>query len=983
MTETAATLSEEITETPVVADEQAASHFIRDLVARASESGLTDLTALLEAGGPAVELLRGIGADSPYLSGLCLREPEALWLTVSQSPHARLAQITDTLAEAMDTGEQKAAMHALRRAKNRYAMCVALADLGGVFDLERMMAAWSQAADTLLQHAVRFCLRSSAARGKFRPADPDAPERDSGYIVLAMGKYGAAELNYSSDVDLIVFYDPDRAPLAESEEPGPFFVRLTRDLVHLVSERDVEGYVFRTDLRLRPDPSSTQVALSVDAGLQYYESHGQNWERAAFIKARPVAGDIPAGERFLEEMAPFVWRKYLDFATIADVHAMKRQIHAVRGHGKIALHGHNLKLGRGGIREIEFFVQTQQLIAGGRQPELRCRGTLEGLRILRERDWISETAADELAEAYRFLRRIEHRLQMIADDQTHALPRDEDQLARVVDFAGYGSVEQFSDDLRQHLMAVEGHYAALFEDVPELTSGRASGNLVFTGDSDDPDTLRTLERMGFQNPSAVTSIVRGWHYGHHRATRTPAARARLTEFLPALLEALAETAQPDFALASFDKFLSELPAGVQLFALLRNNPALLKLIADIMGSAPRLARVLSQRRRVIDAVLDPGYMGELPEPDDLRRMVAEELGDAQDYQDALDRARVLGQEQQFLIGLGLLSGSVDSDRAAKAYSDLAAILVDALKAQVETEMEKAHGRMPDGQCAVLAMGKLGSGEMTASSDLDLIIVYDNAPDAAQSDGPKPLSPQHYYARLTQRLIAALSAPTAQGTLYDVDMRLRPSGNAGPVAVSLDSFIDYQTHKAWTWEHMALTRARVISGGDNIGQRIEDTIGQVLTQQRDPDTVLNDMRDMRQRIARDKGSAGTWDIKMERGGLLDIEFIAQYKQLVHAHDAPDILRRNTVAVLRALARHDFLAPSDADALARAASLYHDLTQAIRLCVEEAFNPASAPEGLKSVVARAGGAPDFASLEAKLIETEREVAAIFDRHTEAAS
>ncbi len=974
-------LADQITAAPIPADDEAAGHFIRELAGRASEAGLSDLAAALEAGGPAVDLLRGIGADSPYLSGLCLRDPEGLWLTLSQSPKARLAQITDAFAAAMDTDEQKAAMHALRQAKNRYALCVALADLGGVFDVETMTRTWSQAADTMLQGAVRFCLQRSAARGKFQPADRDAPERDSGYILLGMGKYGAGELNYSSDIDLIVFYEPDRAPLAPGEEAGPFFVRLTRELVHLLSERDVEGYVFRTDLRLRPDPSSTQVALSVDAGLQYYESHGQNWERAAFIKARPVAGDIAAGERFLEELAPFVWRKYLDFATIADVHAMKRQIHAVRGHGKIALHGHNLKLGRGGIREIEFFVQTQQLIAGGRQPELRCRGTLEGLRALLARDWISEQAADDLAQAYRFLRRIEHRLQMIADEQTHALPRDEDQLRRVANFAGYETLAEFSDDLSKHLSAVEGHYAALFEDVPELTSARASGNLVFTGDSDDPDTLRTLERMGFQNPSAVTTIVRGWHYGRHRATRTPTARARLTEFLPALLEALADTAQPDFALASFDKFLADLPAGVQLFSMLRNQPTLLRLIADIMGSAPRLARVLSQRRRVIDAVLDPGYMGELPEPDGLRRMVAEELGDAVDYQDALDRARVLGQEQQFLIGLGLLSGSVDSDRAARAYSDLATILVDALKGQVEIEMEKAHGQMPDGQCAVLAMGKLGSGEMTASSDLDLIIVYDHAPDAKQSNGLKPLPAQQYYARLTQRLIAALSAPTAQGTLYDVDMRLRPSGNAGPVAVSIDSFADYQIHQAWTWEHMALTRARVISNGTDLRERIEHNIHQVLTKPRDVAKTLADMRDMRARIARDKGSAGAWDIKMERGGLLDIEFIAQYKQLVHAHAAPDILKRNTVAVLRALASHGFLAGPDADSLKRAAALYHDITQIIRLCVEEAFDPATAPEGLKSVIARAGGETDFARLEAKLTETEREVAAIFERVTAA--
>jgi len=656
---------------------------------------------------------------------------------------------------------------------------------------------------------------------------------------------------------------------------------------------------------------------------------------------------------------------------------MKRQIHAVRGHGKIALHGHNLKLGRGGIREIEFFVQTQQLIAGGRQPELRCRGTLEGLKLLSERNWISPAAAEEMASAYRFLRRIEHRLQMIADEQTHALPRDDGELARVAQFAGYETIDDFAGDLSRHLSAVEGHYAALFEDVPELTSARAGGNLVFTGDSDDPETLRTLERMGFENPSAVTSTVRAWHYGRHRATRTPAARARLTEFLPALLEALSQTAQPDFALASFDKFLAELPAGVQLFAMLRNNPPLLNLIADIMGSAPRLASVLSQRRRVMDAVLDPGYIGELPDRDALREMAADDLAGAQDYQDALDRARVFGQEQWFLIGVGLLSGSVDTDRAATAYSDLAAVIVDILKERVVQEMEAAHGRLPAGQCAVVAMGKLGSGEMTASSDLDLIIVYDHAPDAKESDGPKPLSPQQYYARLTQRLIAAISAPTAQGKLYEVDMRLRPSGNAGPVAVSMDSFIDYQTHKAWTWEHMALTRARTISGPEDLTARISGTIRKVLTQKRDPAKVLADMRDMRERIARDKGGGGIWDIKMVRGGLLDLEFIAQYKQLVHAHDAPDVLRCNTVAALAALAERDCLARAEADKLIAAATFYHDLTQIIRLCMEEAFAPSRAPEGLKAMVARAGGETDFTHLEVKLIETEEAVAGLFDQ------
>jgi glutamate-ammonia-ligase adenylyltransferase len=970
-------LAEQVAASFVIGNPDAADAFLDRLKSAGEQAGCTGLTQLVETASPARDLLRCVGASSPFLSGLCLRDPEALWLTLQSGPEQQLERIGSELADAIKEADQKTAMKVLRRARNRYALAVALFDIAAVADLEQVMAWWSRAADTLLQSAVRFCLSRAGAREQFHPQDPAQPELGSGYIIIAMGKYGARELNYSSDIDLVVFYDTESAPVASGTERGPFFVRMTRELVHLLNERDADGYVFRTDLRLRPDPSSTQVALSTDAGFQYYESHGQNWERAALIKARPVAGDIEAGKRFLDELAPFVWRKYLDFAAIADIHAMKRQIHAVRGHGKIALHGHNLKLGRGGIREIEFFVQTQQLIAGGRQPELRCRGTLEGLRALEKRNWISPAAADELASAYRFLRDIEHRLQMIADEQTHALPKNEEELLRVANFAGYETTEQFATELSRHLNAVERHYAALFEDVPELTSGRSTGNLVFTGDSDDPDTLRTLERMGFQNPSAVTATVRAWHHGRHRAVRTPAARARLTEFLPALLEALSQTSQPDFALASFDKFLAELPAGVQLFAMLRNNPALLNLIADIMGSAPRLARVLSQRRRVIDAVLDPGYLGELPEHDELREMVESELAEARDYQDALDRARVLGQEQGFLIGLGLLSGSVDSDRAAAAYSDLATVLVDALKRRVEEEMENAHGRVASGQCAVLAMGKLGSGEMTASSDLDLIIVYDHAADAKGSDGAKALSPQQYYARLTQRLIAALSAPTAQGALYEVDMRLRPSGNAGPVAVSLDSFIDYQTSKAWTWEHMALTRARVISGEKTISERIEMTIRDVLTQERDRQRVRADVRDMRARITREKGSRGAWDIKMEPGGLLDIEFIAQYQQLVHAHESAEVLQRRTVDAIRALAAHGVLDAADADQLLRAAGLYHDLTHMIRLCVEGAFDAESAPAGLTSLIARAGGASDFAELETKLAESKAAVSAIFTK------
>lgn len=970
-------LSEQIKETPVVGDADAAAGALSDLAARCRSDGLDALSQMLLEEGRPRQLMLGTMSASPYLSGLCLRDPEALWHCLSDAPEAYVKRLHDDLqVEMAAAASANEAMKTLRRIKNRFALLIGLVDIAGVWGVEQATRTLSEAADALVNGAVRFLLKGAAAKGQIEPEDPDAPEKGSGYIIIGMGKYGARELNYSSDVDLIVFYDRAHTNLKPDVEPGVFFVRITRELVRLLSERTADGYVFRTDLRLRPDPSSTQIALSTDAGFHYYESFGQNWERAAFIKARAVAGDVPAGERFLNELAPFVWRKYLDFAAIADVHAMKRQIHAFRGHARIAVSGHNLKLGRGGIREIEFFVQTQQLIAGGRQPELRCRQTLEALRILAERDWISENTALELADAYRFLRRTEHRVQMISDEQTHSLPSDENELLRVAQFCGFADITSFAECLKGYLRCVEGHYAALFEDVPELTAAKARGNLVFTGDSDDPETVRTLTEMGYKNPSSVIATVRGWHYGRYRSMRSEKTRERLTEFLPALLEALAQTAQPDFALATFDAFLAELPTGAQLFALLRNNPPLLKLIADIMGSAPRLAHILSRRRRVIDVVLDPGFIGDLPSASQLAGLVEQELAEASDYQDALDRARIVGQEQAFLVGVGLLSDAISSEQAAAGYTQLAETMIRALQAVVEADLKRAHGGFSHGQAAVIAMGKLGSREMTATSDLDLIVVYDFEEGAHQSDGPKPLAPQQYYARFAQRLIAALSAPTAQGKLYEVDMRLRPSGNAGPVAASLSSFIDYQHNRAWTWEHMALTRARVVSGPPALKEQIEKTIQDVLGKPRDAARIAADMREMRERIAREKGTDDVWDLKNVRGGLIDLEFTAQYLQLVHAHKAADVLDQNTLSALRKLADHGFVDAGNAEILIQAARLYHNVTHILRLCVEGRFVPADAPEGLKALIVRAGEEPDFAHLEAKLAEMEQAVAHVFD-------
>jgi glutamate-ammonia-ligase adenylyltransferase len=790
-----------------------------------------------------------------------------------------------------------------------------------------------------------------------------------------MGKQGAHELNYSSDIDLIVLYDPSTPLLFDPAEASTFFVRLTRRLVQLMQDVTEDGYVFRTDLRLRPDPRATQVAISIEAAAVYYESQGQNWERAAMIKARAAAGDLALGEEFLDRLKPYIWRKYLDFAAIADVQSMKRQIHAVKGHGEVKVRGHNLKLGRGGIREIEFFVQTQQLIAGGRNPKLRGRSTMGMLDALAHANWINQQAADELKSAYRFLRMIEHRVQMVNDEQTHALPSDEKAFEAFARFCGFETGEEFEALVRRTLECVQGHYARLFESAEEL--GTATGSLVFTGGEDDPETIETLSRMGYRSPSEVSATIRGWHFGRYGATRSARARELLTELMPKLLSSLAAMGDADLAFLAFDRFLGGLPAGVQLFSLLKANPRLLDLLATILGSAPRLAEQLSRRPKVLDAVLDPGFFTSLPSEAEMTQLIASAMPEGLELDEVADRARVIGKEQAFRIGVRVLSETAGAAETGLAFSQLAGLLLGRLHKAVTADAVRRYGRVPGGRSAVIAMGKLGGSEMTAGSDLDLIIVYDAAPGAETSEGAKPLSINQYYARLTQRLISAVSAPTAEGVLYEVDMRLRPSGSKGPVAASLASFESYHHDSAWTWEKLALTRARPVCGDPGLMAELSARISRVLAEPRDATQVKADVVDMRKLMLREQGSGGVWDVKRARGGLVELEFIAQTLQLIHAAHHPEVLDTNTLAALEKLNRAGLLADGDHVALKRAGLLYHRITQMLRLCLDGPYDPGKTLPALNMLVANSAVAPDIRAAEALLADTEAEVALLFDR------
>ncbi len=980
--ETIGDLWSRIGEWPVISDKERAQIAFAQLQERAQ--GIDGLFESL-ASQPVANLLRGIFSSSPYLSALIQRDPARLARLLHNAPEQYFSQLLNGLSrDAAAAASISEVMSVLRAFKNEVALLIALCDLGAVWPVLQTTQYLTQAADAALRASVCYLFDASAKKGDWlagKRGEQSVPVGaiTSGYFVLAMGKQGAHELNYSSDIDLIVLYDRARAAGRTHErlDEKTFFVRLTRDLVKLMQERTGDGYVFRTDLRLRPDPGATQAAMSTDAALEYYESFGQNWERAALIKARVVAGDIAAGEAFLNELSPFIWRKYLDYAAIHDIHAMKRKIHSFKGFGEIGVAGHNIKLGRGGIREIEFFVQSQQLIAGGRQADLRLRPTVQALEKLQSRGWIERQVREDLTGAYLFLRKVEHRLQMIADEQTQTLPNDAHDVRQIALFSGFGTVDAFSKTLVQHMSAVQRHYGALFEADDEAEGAAGTGTpLVFSGEDNDPDTLMALRAMGYQNPPRVIDIIRGWQRGQYAAMRSERARELLTQMQPDLLTALSRTSEPDAAILAFDKCLERLPTGVQLFALLQANPALMRLVADIMGSAPRLARILSRRHRVLDAVLDPGFFGSIPSKADLARMVNEGLSRASDYEDALNRARVIGNEQSFLIGVRVLSRTIGAGRAGGAYAQLAQSLIDGLQSWVASELSGAHGAVAGGGAVVVAMGKLGGWEMTAASDLDVILIYDYDRTVLQSDGRRPISATQYYTRYTQRLIAALSAPTAEGTIYEVDLRLRPSGQKGPVATKLASFIDYQAREAWTWEHMALTRARVVSGPPPLRRQVEEAIRNVLTAPRDRANTANDVREMRARIEAEKGTSDIWNLKQIRGGILDLEFIVQYLQLIHAPNNPQVLDQNTYRAVGKLEQAGLLQADRAARLIDAANLYNNLTQVLRLCLDEAFLPERAPEGMKDLLCRAGEMPDFERLEATLRATLAEVRQEFD-------
>lgn len=791
-------------------------------------------------------------SHAPFLARGLDRLPVLEALLAAGEGEAALAWAKLAGADAPSVGS------ALRRERLALAVTLAVGDLAGAFPLTRVMGELSDLADRAMDAAIKDAITRRV---------PDA--EPAGFIAIALGKHGAQELNYSSDIDPILLYDPARLPRRERDDPGEAAQRVARTLMETLAHVDAEGYVFRVDLRLRPASEVSPLAIGIDAALTHYESSALAWERAAFIRARACGGDIAAGEHFLAAIRPFVWRKSLDFGAIAEIGRLTQRIRANHAGPRRPGPGFDIKRGRGGIREVEFFAQTHQLIHGGRHPALRLRGTRASLDALAVAGLVDPADAQLLGESYDRLRVIEHRLQMVADQQTHSVPLDPAALDAVARLDGLPGGAALIAELDLITEAVGERYDRLIT----AHGGEVSQAPAATGGS---ALEAELARLGFADPAALAERIEGWRSGRLRALRSEAGRAAFEAVQPALLAALAKAPEPDRALLRWEALLAGLPSAVNLFRLLEARPALLELLARILSLAPPLADALGRRADLLDALIDASAFDLVPDVATLTAELARgEKGD--DYQALLDRVRRRVGELRFELGVQLVEGAHDPMEVAQGLSRIAEAAIAVLAEAATAEFEKAHGQIAAAELMILGLGRLGGGALTHASDLDLVFLF-TGDHSAESDGPRPLGATLYFNRLAQRVIAALSVPTAEGALYEVDTRLRPSGAQGPISVSLDSFARYQHESAWTWEHMALARARVLHGPAEARAELERIIHDVLIQRRDPAKLREDVLHMRAEMAQHKPGSGDLDAKLSRGGLVDAEFIVHFLQL---------------------------------------------------------------------------------------------------------
>jgi [glutamine synthetase] adenylyltransferase / [glutamine synthetase]-adenylyl-L-tyrosine phosphorylase len=790
-------------------------------------------------------------AHAPFLARALARQPELAALLAAGEGEAALAW-------ALAQGQHPDAEVALRRERLALAAALAVGDLAGAFPLARVVGELTGFADRSLDRAIRTAI-----------AERTGADSTAGFIALALGKQGAGELNYSSDIDPIFLYDRERLPRRASDDPGEAAQRYARRIVSLLSGNTDEGYALRVDLRLRPASEISPLCVPVGAALAHYQGQALAWERAAFTRARAAAGDVAAGEDFLAAIRPFVWRGQLDFGAIEEISALTHRIRDSHA-GPLAPGPHfDVKRGRGGIREIEFYAQTNQLIHGGRDLSLRVRGTRAALDALAAAGWIAPENALTLGAAYDRLRDVEHRLQMVNDRQTHALPEG-DALDNVAQLDGLADGAALVAELTE----LTGRTARIYE---QLIGARSAAPAPAPAPAAAANDLaQELAALGFEEPETLAERIEGFRDGRHAAIRSPQALAAWDRLAPALIRAMAASDDPMRAINRWERILERVPSAITTFRLLDARPDLTQRLVAALTLAPVLSDELARKPELLDTLVDR-YALELP--GDIAAIMARMRGAAvrDDYEALLDAIRVVTGEIRFALGIQLIEGLADPLDIARALSRTAEAALQLAADATAQEFAAKHGRIAGSELLILGLGRLGGGALTHASDLDIVYLF-TGDFAAQSDGPRPLGGMVYCNRLASRVSAALSVPTAQGALYQVDTRLRPQGNQGPLAVSCEAFGKYQREAAWTWEHMALTRARVLYGSQAARAELGAVLDEILRAPRDKAMLRDAVLSMRSEMARHKQPGGPIDAKLMRGGLVDCEFLVHYLQL---------------------------------------------------------------------------------------------------------
>ncbi len=938
----------------------------------------------------------GIFSHSPYLFKASRMHPDLLVSLIDSSPREILKHTLIKMSEEIRTlTHEETIMQCLRRYKVKLHLLIALADLSQIWSLEKVVSAMTQLAETVIHLSLQASLFFILQKERTPPLyfkdecidkiNPDLFQRffkQSGFFVLALGKLGSKELNYSSDIDIVFFYDKKKWLRLNWNTPERSIIKLTQKAIHLLNTQTADGYVFRVDIRLRPDSGNKSPIHTTESAEHYYETLGQNWERAMLIKARIIAGDIQSGKTFINKLIPYIWRRSLDYNAISDIHAIMRQIYKLSAKDQIKISGHNIKLGRGGIREIEFFTQVQQLILGGRYTVLRQAKTEKALKALYRLGFLSKSKYIKLTHYYSYLRFIEHRLQMVHDHQTHTMP-DQNRKA-FAGFCGYKSYAALKKRLIRCLKSVHAIYISLVEKEDSLASSK--GSLVFTGTRLDYETLNTLKQLNFERPEEAWHMMSSWLGGRIHATQTEKARTLLTRLAPKLIEAASKTGQPDIAFARFADFFSGLPVGNSVLSLFLNNPRLMNKIIDILGLAPRLAPLLAKKPALMDSMIDPNFSHSLSNKtcfDKYSSLLTPDMC----FEEALNTLRIVFNESQFKIGAHLLSNRLNPLKAGQIYAREAEAILYAIYRLARAEVDRLYGHI-DGEWAIIGLGSLGAEELTSRSDLDLMIVYQTNTFSSQNNSPssnsnssQTLSSQEYFSRITKRLITALSAPTEHGTIYTVDMQLRPSGITSPNSVQFPRFKRYYLTKlAWTWELMALTHARIIVSEKLFGTKIKRVINKSLKRKRDPIKIAKYVVDIREKLAKQHENTTHWEFKYCRGGLIDIHFIVEYLQLIHAHSSPFILTPKTRIALRRLYKAHYLTETEFQNLKTGFDIMLGLQQVFQLTHHDSYEKLISSNRVQKLLFQFLDLKDPALLEKTLKEIQRKIYLIYQKKIE---